>query len=111
GNTVSFQYDHDDQVTQAGALALTYDPGNGLLTGTALAGAAGVADVLGYNAFGERASYQVSANGSSLLQQSDTLDALGRLSQRVETVGGTSHTYGYGYDALGRLTQLTQDGT
>jgi RHS repeat-associated protein len=108
GNTVNFQYDDDGLLTQAGAMTLSYDSQNGLLTGTTLGN---VTDMLGYNAFGEVNSYQASANNNTLLQQNDTLDALGRITERVETVGGTSHTYDYTYDAVGQLTQVKQDGT
>jgi RHS repeat-associated protein len=108
GNTVNFQYDHDGLLTQAGALALTYDSENGRLTGTTLSS---VTDALGYDAFGEATSYQVSANNSSLFEQDDMRDDLGRLTRRVETVGGVTHTFDYGYDALGHLNQVKEDGT
>jgi RHS repeat-associated protein len=34
-----------------------------------------------------------------------------RLTQRVETVGGTAHTFAYGYDDLGELTSVSNDDT
>jgi RHS repeat-associated protein len=38
-------------------------------------------------------------------------DAGGRLTQKVETIAGTPHTYTYEYDADGRLTDVRRDGT
>jgi RHS repeat-associated protein len=108
GNTVNFQYDNDGLLISAGALALSYDPQNDLLTGTSLGG---VTDVVGYNMFGEAISYQASYNGGSLFQQDDTRDDLGRIIHRAETVGGITQTYDYGYDPAGRLTQVKRDGT
>jgi RHS repeat-associated protein len=108
GNTVNFQYDNDGLLTSAGSLTLNRDGPSGRLTGTTLGG---VTDVLGYNAFGELISYQASCNGSSLLQQSDMHDDLGRITERVETIGGVSHTYDYGYDPTGQLNQVKLDGT
>ena len=46
------------------------DAQNGRLAGTTLGS---LTDLLGYNAFGEVTSYQVSANSNTLFQQADTL--------------------------------------
>ncbi len=40
-----------------------------------------------------------------------TRDALGRIVTKTETVQGTTHVYGYSYDAVGRLTEVTTDGS
>jgi RHS repeat-associated protein len=39
-----------------------------------------------------------------------TRDKLGRISQKVETVGGSTHTYDYAYDTAGRLVEEKKDG-
>lgn len=40
-----------------------------------------------------------------------TRDAAGNIVTRAETVAGVRHDYAYSYDTLGRLTQVTKDGT
>jgi RHS repeat-associated protein len=105
---VAYAYDQDGLLTRVGDLALTYDAHNGQLNGTTLGT---IADSTSYDAFGEATGYQASAGGTTLISVQDTLDALGRIGQHTETVGGVTHTYGYAYDAVGRLTQVTQDGT
>ena len=86
---------------------LSRDSQNGRLTGTTLGV---VADTLGYNNLGELDQYTATANGSALFGTSYTYDNLGRISQRVETVEGTTHTFEYHYDAAGRLDQVKEDG-
>jgi len=49
--------------------------------------------------------------GSGSYAESFSRDKLGRITQKVETINGTSHTYDYSYDLAGRLTQITTDGT
>ena len=106
GNAVSFQYDNDGLLTQAGALTLDRDAQNGQLTGTTLGG---VTDTFGYDSFGEVNSYQAAFNNSALFDVTDTQDALGRIAHRVETVEGVANSFDYTYDAVGRLTQVKQD--
>jgi RHS repeat-associated protein len=105
---VPFGYDGDGLLTRAGDLTLGRDPDNGRLTGSTLGT---VSDTLTYDNFGEVTGYQATAGGANLLSFQDTPDALGRVSQRTETVGGVSHAYAYSYDPAGRLTKVTQDGT
>ncbi|HSB68689.1 MAG TPA: hypothetical protein VLT62_05100 [Candidatus Methylomirabilis sp.] len=105
--TSTSQYEPDSLLTQAGALTLTRHPQHGLLTGTALGS---VTDTYGYDSFGELSSYQASYSGSPLLNVQYTRDALGRITQKVETIAGTATTTAYGYDPGGRLTDVTVDG-
>src|SRR5947209_11563730 len=67
-NSVSYGYDQDSLLTQAGALTATRNPQNGLLAGTALGSVTGT---LGYNQFGEVTTYTASYNGSNLLVRAD----------------------------------------
>jgi RHS repeat-associated protein len=108
GSSVTFQYDPDSLLTGAGALTLTRNAQHGLLTGTTLGN---VTDSYTYSTFGEFATYQASYNSSPLLNVQYTRDALGRITQKVETVGGTTTTTVYDYDQAGRLANVTQDGT
>ncbi|MFO1352643.1 MAG: RHS repeat-associated core domain-containing protein [Gammaproteobacteria bacterium] len=38
-----------------------------------------------------------------------TRDGLGRISQKVETIGGVTATFGYDYDAAGRLSEVSKN--
>jgi RHS repeat-associated protein len=49
-------------------------------------------------------------NGANAYKIEIGHDAGGRLTQKVETIGGTPHTFTYAYDADGRLTDVSRDG-
>lgn len=106
-HAVNFTYDKDSLLTGAGAETLTYDPANGLLTGTALGG---VADTYSYNGFGETVSYQASYQGNALYSASFVRDPLGRIAQKTETVLGAAAVLDYAYDAAGRLAEVGKNG-
>jgi len=108
GNVTSFGYDADGLLTQAGALALQYDSQNGLLAGSNLGV---VATSTTYSGFAEPTSASVAVNGTPLYTSQYTRDKLGRITQKIETIGGTTDTYTYSYDARGRLTTVAKDGT
>lgn len=89
--------------------SVTPDPANRTVT-TALGG---VADALVLDGFGGRTSYSATYQGSAIFTVTYTPDALGRISQKVESVDGVTTTYEYSYDVLGRLggvsTQVGSD--
>jgi RHS repeat-associated protein len=117
GNTAStpvpmgYAYDDDGLLTSAtlagASLALARDAGNGLLTGTE---AGEVADTWSYNAFAEPSSYAATVSGNPVYETAFTRDRLGRITRKVETIGGATATYDYGYDLAGRLDTVTRDG-
>ena len=104
---VALSYDADSLLIQAGALTLNRNAQNGLLTGTTLGV---VNDTLSYNSFGEPVNYTAKVNTTPALSTQFTRDQLGRITQKVETIGGVVHTYNYGYDLVGRLEEVKQDG-
>lgn len=104
---ITFQYDNDDLLTQAGALSLTNHPQNGLLTGTTLQN---VTTAYGYNGFGELTSHTASLSGSSLHDVVFERDDLGRITGKSETIGGVTTLYDYTYDAAGQLASEIVDG-
>ncbi len=105
---VSFSYDADGLLAQAGALTLVRDPDNGLLRGTVLGS---IEESLGYNEFGELTSFDaVGSGGSTLLQVAYERDKLGRITTKTENVDGVIVVYGYQYDDAGRLVTVTRDG-
>ncbi len=107
GSTVGFGYDGDSLLTTAGALTLTRNPSNGLLTGTTLGS---VTDSWTYNDFGEPLSYSSSISGNPIFAQQFTHDEVGRIAHNVESLFGSSMTFDYGYDTSGRLTEVKQNG-
>lgn len=107
-NEVTFAYDDDDLLTQAGDETLQRDPTNGLLSGTTLQGST---SAYGYNTYGELDSLSYSAGASEVFaQQVLERDGLGRVQRLSETVLGTTRELEYVYDAAGRLESVTEDG-
>ena len=104
---VSYGYDADSLLTQAGSLTLSRDAQNGLLTGTTLGS---VSDTQSYNGFGEVTDYSATATGTPRLAVQYSHDKLGRITQKVETLLGVATTYAYSYDLAGRLVGVTQTG-
>jgi len=107
GNTVSYQYDNDGLLTQGGNLTLSRNSHNGLLTGTSLGS---ITDSWSYNGFCEPVSYSAASSGTTLYLVQYTRDALGRITQKTEMIGGVTTTFGYSYDQVGRLTGVTTNG-
>ncbi|MBI3963156.1 MAG: RHS repeat-associated core domain-containing protein [Deinococcus sp.] len=107
-NTITFQYDQDILLTQAGALTLSRNAQNGLLTGSTLDD---VTDTWSYNSFNEPINYSAAYNGTSLYNVQYTHDKLGRITQKTETIGGVTDIYSYSYDLAGRLAEVTKNGT
>ena len=107
-NTISFTFDNDGLTTKAGAMTITNDPTNGLITGTTLGS---VTDTRTYNTFGELTGYTAKYKSTALYAVTYTRDADGRIASKVETINGKSTTYVYTYDKAGRLTGVLQNGT
>ena len=107
-NGIGYGYDGDGLLTSAGALTLTNDAQTGLLTGTSIGL---LSDAYSYNVFGEPAGYSFTENGGVVFDEQYVRDDAGRIASRTETFSGTSTTFGYGYDAAGRLASVTRDGT
>jgi len=108
GDPITYGYDDDSLMTQAGSLSLTRNLNNGLLTATTLGTAT---TSRGYNAFGELQTESASHGSSTLYNTSYTRDALGRITQKTETLQSITTTYDYTYDLAGRLTDVVQNGT
>jgi len=107
GTAINLAYDNDGLLTQAGSLVLARDSANGRLTGTTLGS---VSSGYGYNGFGEVTSYNAQFMQVPLYQVSYVRDALGRITQKTETIQGQTHLVAYEYDVAGRLKKVTTDG-
>ena len=108
GNAVAFSYDADRLLVGAGGLAVTRDPQHGLPTATTLGV---VTTATGYSEFGEAASYAAHAGATQLYGLSFVRDAVGRIAQKSETIGGVTDNYAYAYDAAGQLVEVRKNGT
>lgn len=107
GTPVTFSYDGDGLLSRAGELTISRSATNGLITGTALGS---VATNLSYSPFGELARQSASVSGSTVFDISYSRDALGRISELTETVGGATTAKGYIYDLAGRVTEVRENG-
>ncbi len=105
-NAIPFQYDADSLLIKAGDLTLTRSAQNGLLTGTALGS---LTDSYSYNGFAEVTAYEAKYGTSSLLRFEYDHDKLGRITQKRQIKGGITHTFDYGYDTAGRLSEVKRD--
>jgi RHS repeat-associated protein len=107
GTAVSFGYDADSLLTQAGALTVTRDAQHGLVTGSTLGG---VTSAWTYDGFGGLATASASHASGPLYGAEYTRDKLGRIVQKRVTIAGTMEVTGYAYDPAGRLSGVTRDG-
>ncbi|MBU4199689.1 MAG: hypothetical protein KKG09_03275 [Verrucomicrobia bacterium] len=107
-NTVTYQYDPDSLITQAGSCALSRSADNGLLTGRTLSN---VVETLTRNAFGEVTNLTVVGNGTNLFSVSYGYDKLGRITNLTEEIQSTNRSFANTYDAAGRLCQMVTNGT
>jgi len=102
-NVIAYGYDADSLLTKAGPLTLSRNAQNGLLTGTALGS---LTDSYTYNGFGEVTGYLAQYAASDLYKADFNRDKSGRVTQKIETVGGNTSIFDYGYDTAGRLIEV-----
>lgn len=107
GSAVALSYDADSLLTGAGALSLTRDPQNGLLSGSSLGA---VSTSVSWDAFGAPTTLDAQASGSGVFHESLTRDELGRITSKAETTPSGSHVTQYGYWPDGQLRDVIVDG-
>ena len=114
--TINFEYDDDNLVTGVGYqnpsnfVRLTRDPQHGLIMATHFGSSPyKVEDTREYNAFGELADYTATCNGASCYTVHYNRDPIGRIVERIETIGGLYATYRYAYDLAGQLTEVRDE--
>jgi len=108
GSTVAYTYDADDQLIQAGALSITRAPATGFITGTTVGNAA---DLRQFDDRGLLTNYVASTNGTALWSIALSYDLIGRITSKVETIGGVTNVFGYLYNVGGQLAQVWQNGS
>jgi Rhs family protein len=107
-NGISFSYDPDDFITQAGRLSITRETQNGFITDTVIDK---IGDSISYNSFGEPTGYTAAFDGTDFYSTAYTRDKLGRITQKTETANGATHTYEYAYEKAGWLSEVRKNGT
>ncbi len=107
-HTINFVYDDDSLITNAGDITITRDALNGLITNS---GIDNITGTRGYNIFGDPSSYTAAFEGADFYTATYTRDKLGRITQKVESVEGVTHTYDYTYELTDRLKEVKIDGT
>ncbi|MBI3344898.1 MAG: RHS repeat-associated core domain-containing protein [Gammaproteobacteria bacterium] len=105
-SSINFTYDADSLLTQAGALTLSRNTQNGLLTGTTLGT---LTTSQNYTPFGELNQFNASYSNTPQYSTLYTRDTLGRITQKTETVGTQTDSYAYGYDTAGRLIEVRKN--
>ena len=106
GLSLPVVWDDDDLLTGVGSVAITRDAGNGLVTGID-DGSFGIAYT--HNTYGEIAT-ATAVHGTTLYDVDTSYDDLGRISQKAETIGGSTHVWAFDYDSVGQLIAVTRDG-
>lgn len=107
GQTATFDYDDDGLLVGAGEMALTRDPGNGLISEAEIGA---VTTEIDRDGFGDPERVGSFAGPTVLYEEEYERDDLGRIVEKVERRGVTVTTYEYGYDAGGRLETVNKDG-
>src|SRR5262249_10893258 len=64
----------------------------------------------GYNSFGELTSYSAAFSGANVFSSQYARDQVGRISQKIDTIGGVTDIYNYSYDVMGRLAEVGKNG-
>ncbi len=116
-SVVSYTYGDEDGLLTGVSIAgvtesISRRTADGLITGTSVSvGGGTVTSSQDYNGFGELTSLAYAWPGGGAFEQTvDERDGLGRITQLTETVDGGTHSYGYHYDAAGRLDEIRRDG-
>lgn len=101
---IDLAYDDDDELVQAGNETLVRNATTGLLAQTNFLG---ISTNWTYGTQYPEVSRIESRRGSTLLYRSNlTRDALGRITQKQETIDGITTTVFYEFDAAGRLVRV-----
>ncbi len=111
-HAVSFGYDLDGLLTQAGALGLRRSAQNGRLDADSLVVGGGTQrTAYGYDAHGALSGMASTQGSDTLFATQYVRDSLSRITQLTETVGGVPQVLAFTYDAVGRLATVTRNGT
>jgi RHS repeat-associated protein len=106
GDPVLYTYDDDGLLTGAGPYTISRNAGNGLpeavYNGTLVISRT-------FNGYAEKDSQTLSV-GCTTYAWNLKYDNSGRITDKVESIGGTTENSVYTYDLMGRLLSVTRDG-
>lgn len=106
-NSVTYEYDGDSQVTRAGSCSISRDSA-GLVSEVTVASVTRDWD---RNGFGEVSTHETTVGGSSAYRVDYERNERGWVTKTTETVDGATTTREFSYDARGRLTEVSEDGS
>jgi RHS repeat-associated protein len=107
GQTEGIAYDRDGLLTSSGEFSIARNDGNGLPEKVE---DGYYVESRSFNGFGEIDQRQVRIAGSEVYASDLTRNQAGQIAQKRVTVNGQTRSYGYSYDDLGRLSEVTRDG-
>ncbi|HSO71955.1 MAG TPA: hypothetical protein VLR91_04830, partial [Thermodesulfobacteriota bacterium] len=107
GSTQTLTYDLDGLLTGAGTFTITRNAQNGLPVEIS-DGVFSAART--FNGYGELEGITYSLGGVSPYRYGLTRDVAGRVTNKVEIIGGVSRSFGYAYDSNGRLVEVRENG-
>jgi len=110
GGTANYLYDNDGLLTQAGAFTIVRDTETGRPTSVYDTATTLMTVTPSYNAYGEVTGAVTTVNSIGVASWDVTYDDAGRIAAKTETVGGTTSTYAYTYDAMSRLETVKRNG-
>ena len=105
-NAITYQYDADSLLIQAGDLTLARNPQNGLLTGTTLGS---VADTWGYNGFGEPGAMRQPTGEAQFTTSSSPATRSAASAARPRRSAGPRVSTTTAYDLAGRLSAVKKN--
>jgi RHS repeat-associated protein len=103
----SFVHDREGLITGYGPFTLTRGGPAGALSQIS---DGALATTFSYDTMGRLSGRVQNVGGQQSFQAQLTYDVVGQITRKVETVAGITHTYDYSYDADGQLTQISRDG-
>jgi len=108
GDTENYTYDDDNLLSGAGSFTITHNAQNGLPEavndGT-------LSQSRTFNGYGEQDGQVSTISSRSVSSWSLAQDDNGQITQKIETVDGTTSNYDYAYDSMGRLITVNKGPT
>lgn len=106
GSAQPLTYDSDGLLMTAGSYTITRNTLNGL---PEITSDGNLTTSRAFNGYGELAGFTYTIGGANKYSYSLTRDLGGRITRKVETLGGPIDTYDYAYDSNGRLVAVKKN--
>ena len=107
GGTATCNHDLDGLLTRSNGFTIHRNGDNGLPESVS---GGGLNISRTFNGYGELDQQVITVDSQPVMQWSVTRDNAGRITTKTEAVAGKSHSFGYDYDAMGRLLTVSRDG-